>query len=122
MNARNRSTKSCFIRKLAAQPPLFLAQTPHLKHALRVGELPPEFDVMTIRFRGVGESSNRDAAHAFSRIGVGHGLSLSLSGVTPIEMRSDEPPVLPFRPYRRLTASGMRLPSGLRQIVLNSRS
>jgi len=64
MNARNRSTKSGFIRELAAQTPQFLAQTPHLKHPLRVGKLPPEFDVMTIRFRSVRKPSNRDAAGA----------------------------------------------------------
>jgi hypothetical protein len=62
MNARNRSTKSGFIGKFAAQTPQFLAQTPHVKHPFRVRQLPPEFDIMTVCFRGVRKPPDGDIA------------------------------------------------------------
>jgi len=44
-----------------------------LKDPIRIGQLPPEFDVMTIRFGSARKPPNRDAALARARIGVGHG-------------------------------------------------
>jgi hypothetical protein len=49
MNARNRSTKSGFIASLASKAPDLLAEPPHLEHALSLGDLHPEFQVVPVR-------------------------------------------------------------------------
>ena len=57
-NARNRSTKSGFIRPSARELPLLLAQLPDQQDAVRGGDLLPELHVAPV---GVGR--RREASH-----------------------------------------------------------
>src|SRR6266542_2776702 len=46
-NARNRSTKSGFIRKIR-EPPLFLRQAPGLEYSFAFANLPPEIEIVAV--------------------------------------------------------------------------
>src|SRR5438552_1414101 len=46
-NARNRSTKSGFIREIR-ESPLFLRQAPGLEYSLAFGNLPPEIEIVSV--------------------------------------------------------------------------
>src|SRR5688572_2408236 len=74
--ARNRSTKSGFMRRLAPKRPLLLAQSPREQHSLRVRKASPELDVVPIRI-----SVAREPAHGQLRRAR---LMLVLVGHSPI--------------------------------------
>ena len=63
-NARNRSTKSGFMRQVASQPPDFLAEPPDLKDAFSVGYPHPELEVVPIGFGRGGVPTYRHPCSA----------------------------------------------------------
>ena len=56
--ARNRSTNSGFMRRLASKYPLLLAQSPREENSLGVWKAAPELDIASIRIRIAGETAH----------------------------------------------------------------
>src|SRR5687767_13252973 len=91
-NARNRSTKSGFMRRSTLQAPELLTEAPCFERALRFGDLLPIGMVLAI---GVGrrrESADRHPARPLERAHrrVGHGAYLTNSRTT---LAGQDPPL-----------------------------
>jgi hypothetical protein len=72
LKARNRSTKSRFMRWLALKRPLLLGQTPGEQNSLRVGKTAPELDIVPIRIRSGGEAAHRHPCATDVLVVAGH--------------------------------------------------
>lgn len=75
MNARNRSMKSGFMGRLAAQFPELLAQTPDLQDAFGLGQLHPVLDVVAV---GLGSGRVPTHRHTAGSLGCHGSNELSL--------------------------------------------